>query len=98
MWAWFLFLGIGDRDLGIRGTADQVKVEVGNILVGAAVSDKAVAGCFQIEFGYQALYGLEKVCHKIGIGRGKIAQCVEIAPRDKQDVQRVAGAGMVKGQ
>ena len=40
-----------------------MEVQVGNVLVGAAVGDKTVAARFQVKFGDQTLHRLEQIDH-----------------------------------
>lgn len=92
--AWFLLLRSGSSG----GAADEMEVQVGNVLVGAAVGDKTVAARFQVKFGDQTLHRPEQIGQEVCVGRGQIGHAVQRPSGDKENVQRVRGARVVKGE
>jgi hypothetical protein len=75
-----------------------VEVELWNVLVSAAIGDQAIAGFLQIESLNEHFDGLEKIVEKVCIRGCEVSKILAIAFGDQQDVQRIAGPGMLESQ
>ena len=73
-------------------------MEVGYILVRAAVDDQPVARLLQIELDNQALHSLEQVGHKIGVGGREIGQAGKRPFRREENMEGITGVRMIKSQ
>ena len=71
-------------------------MELRHILVVAAVGDETVAGVVEIEFLHETLHGCHEVYQEIGVARFKAHHAADLAFRHDEDVQGVAGLGMIE--
>ena len=71
-------------------------MELRHILVVAAVGDEAVACVVKVEFLHEALHGCHEVYQEIGVARFEARHAADLAFRHDEDVQRIAGLGVIK--
>lgn len=71
-------------------------MELGHILVVAAIGDEAVARFVEIEFLHEALHGCHQVYQKISIAWFEGHQAADLAFRHEEDVQGIARLGVIE--
>ena len=74
-----------------------MKVQLRHILIRAAIDDEPVAGGTESEFGGEIVHGEENIGEERGVFRGYTTWAGDGLLGHEQDVHRVAGLGMVKG-
>ena len=73
-------------------------MQLGDILVITAVGNEAVAGVIEVELLDEALHGCHQVYQEISIGGLEGHHAADLAFGDDENVERVAGLGVVEGE
>jgi hypothetical protein len=77
---------------------DQVEVKMRDFLSFTAVYDQSISPGFKVESADQGLDRFEQTHHENIILQGKVEQGIVLSLGDNQDVGRVGGCGMMKGE
>ena len=73
-------------------------VQLGHILITAAVAQEAVTTFVEFEFLHQALHGCHQVDKEIGVGWFEAHHTADLTLWYNENVERVAGFGVVEGE